>query len=193
MNPDIPKSVELAYLDTETTGLEPEAGHRICEIAIVRTQNGKVVNQFSSLVNPGRGIPSWAQQIHGITDEMVREAPYFGDIAMKVNSILDGAFLVAHNAAFDVGFLDSEFSKARLPAPQTEIIDTLKIARKYYDFPSNSLEDIAKKLGIDTAGNHRALADVMITKRVFEYFLLDLGKRKFDIAAGAHDLKFKSV
>lgn len=172
-----PSEVPFAFLDVETTGLDPSQGDRICEIAVIKTVNGSVVDEFVTLVNPGRSIPPGAVSVHGITDLMVRRSPFFRDIARDVLGFIRDAVIVAHNAKFDIGFLNVELGNLRLTLPESNVIDTLGIARRYYTFPSNSLGQIAKYIGLPAESGHRALADVMTTRDVFQYFLTDLGRR----------------
>ena len=172
-----PSEVPFAFLDVETTGLDPATGDRVCEIAVLKTVNGEEVDRFVSLVNPGRSIPLGAVTVHGITDIMVSRAPFFRDIANDLLSFISGAVIVAHNARFDLAFLRMELSNLGLALPQTDVIDTLGIARRYYSFASNSLGHIARDIGLPAASAHRALADVQTTRSVFEYFLMDLSRR----------------
>lgn len=169
--------ITFAFIDVETTGLDPYLGDRICEIAILKTKDGKVLDKFETLINPGRAIPHQAASVNGITDHMVKRAPFFRDIAWDVLNSLKDSVIVAHNARFDLGFLFSELSSIKLSPPENEVIDTLSIARRYYNFPSNSLGKIARYLGISTVGEHRAFGDVKITKEVFEYFTMNLERR----------------
>ena len=169
--------VDFAYLDVETTGLDPVRGDRICEIAILKTKNCVVTESFETLINPGISIPTSSSAIHGIVNEMVEDSPYFLDIAEDVQRILRDSVIIAHNAQFDLKFLDMEFNFTSDLSVKNVILDTLGIARKFYSFPSNNLGEIAKSLGIPIYGYHRAMADVQITKDVFEYFTKDLDRR----------------
>ncbi len=172
-----PSQVYFAFLDVETTGLDPVSGDKICEIAVVKTVGGQIADEFVTIVNPGRTIPERAVSIHGITEAMVRGAPLFRDIAKDLLSFIDDAVIVAHNARFDLEFLKTELGNLNLSLPNSDVIDTLAIARRYYNFPSNSLGDIANYVGVIVDKQHRALADVMTTKDIFEFFLKDLDNR----------------
>ena len=172
-----PSEVPFAFLDVETTGLDPSQGDRVCEIAVLKTVNGSVVGEFTTLVNPGRSIPQSAVSVHGITDTMVRRSPFFRDIAKDLLTAIKDSVIVAHNAKFDLGFLNVELGNLRIALPGNKVIDTLGIARRYYTFPSNSLGQIARHIGLPAESGHRALADVMTTRDVFQYFLTDLGRR----------------
>ncbi len=167
----------FSFLDVETTGLDPSQGDKICEIAVLKTVNGDVVDELTTLVNPGRSIPQSAVSVHGITDTMVRRSPFFRDIARELLGFIKDTVIVAHNARFDLEFLKMELAYLRIALPENSVIDTLGIARRYYTFPSNSLGRIANYIGLPAEEEHRALADVTTTKNVFEYFLMDLGRR----------------
>jgi len=172
-----PSETYFAFLDVETTGLDPNSGDKICEIAVIKTVNGQIADEFVTLLNPGRTIPERAVSIHGITQTMVNRAPFFRDIANDLLDFLNDTVIVAHNARFDLEFLRSELRNLNLYLPENNIIDTLAIARRYYTFPSNSLGDIARYIGLPIDKQHRALADVTTTKDILEYFIKDLERR----------------
>ncbi len=185
------EEVEFAFLDIETTGLDPFVCDRMCEIAILKTRGYKVMDGLATLVNPGISIPPRASSINRITDDMVRKAPFFRNIALKVKDFLKDSIIIAHNARFDLGFLFVEFNNLKLAPPENTVLDTLKIARRYYDFPSNNLGDIARYIGIPTLSEHRAFADVRITKEVFEFFISDLKRRGIRIKSLKDVLKLQ--
>jgi len=185
------QEIEFAFLDIETTGLDPFMGDKMCEIAILKTRGYRVLDRLETLVNPGISIPPRASSIHRITDDMVRKSPFFRNIAFKVKTFLEGAIVIAHNARFDLGFLFVEFNNLKLSPPENTVLDTLKIARRYYDFPSNNLGDIARDIGISTLSEHRAFADVRITKEVFEFFISDLKRRGIRIKSLKDILKLQ--
>lgn len=168
--------IKFACLDTETTGLSPLEGGKICEIAVSVSQGGRVVEEFSSLVNPGMPMHPDVVAIHGITNEMVASAPSFGQLLPKLLSLLDGGVIVAHNAEFDVNFLKSEFAQCGMRFPPYPVVDTLKLARKSGKFVKNNLGCIAAELGINPQGWHRAMADTKMAEQIFYYFLTILSK-----------------
>ncbi len=168
--------IKFACLDTETTGLSPLEGGKICEIAVSVSQGGRVVEEFSSLVNPGMPMHPDVVAIHGITNEMVASAPSFGQLLPKLLSLLDGCVIVAHNAEFDVNFLKSEFAQCGMRFPPYSVLDTLKLARKSGKFVRNNLGCIAAELGINPQGWHRAMADTKMAEQIFYYFLTILSK-----------------
>jgi DNA polymerase-3 subunit epsilon len=167
----------LVFLDVETTGLDPRYGDRVVEIALARFRGDALEAHFDSLVNPQRFISPGASQVNGITDADVEDAPLFAELAVPVLDFLADTVIVAHNAPFDMGFVASELRRARQSVPENFALDTLTLARRYFSFRSNSLGNIAAHLGIDTAGAHRALADVLTTRKVFEFFVRDWAKR----------------
>lgn len=165
------QEVKFACLDTETTGLSAVCGGKICEIAVSVSRNGEQLEQYSTLLNPGMPMHPDVIAIHGITNEMVANAPCFADIVPQLLGLLDGCVLVAHNAEFDLGFLQEEMRQCGLQLPSYPVLDTLKLARKNGCFSRNKLGIIATTLGIDAAGAHRAMADVRMTEKVLYCFL----------------------
>src|SRR5689334_18316458 len=116
MKMDTPISdLTFVFLDTETTGLSPEFGDRICEIALLKTKNGEILDSYQSLVNPGRLISPGASAVNGITDEMVQGKPYFKDIIEDFLKVVTDSVLVIHNAPFDLSFLSTQFRILRKP------------------------------------------------------------------------------
>ena len=171
------KLPDLAFVDVETTGLSTAYNDRVCEIAILRCQGAKKIAQWQSLINPTRPISPGASAVNGITNKMVANAPLFKDVADKILKLVDDAVLVCHNVPFDLSFLCAEFENCGRTFPNLSAIDTLKIARQSFDFPSNSLGNIAAYLEIDVEEHHRAMADVVTTHKIFTYFLNELNKR----------------
>jgi DNA polymerase-3 subunit epsilon len=168
------KNKILAFLDVETTGLSASYDDRICEIGILRASGHKVLSKFESLVNPGRPVTFGALAVHHITDEMLSTAPTFAEISSKVMEILDGAVVICHNAPFDLSFLSHELGLCGIAMPDFETADTLKIARRYFDFPSNSLGNICDYIGVEMDARHRALADAEATFKIFLHMRSEL-------------------
>ncbi len=164
----------FAVVDVETTGLSARTGDRICEIAVVLTRGGQVIGRLQTLVNPERPISYGASAVNGITDAMVRSAPPFRRVAPELLNMLDGAVLVGHNASFDISFISAELRACAHTPPDNPVVDTLALARRCYSFPSNRLGDVARQLGIQAAGLHRALADATVTWYVLSRFMHDL-------------------
>jgi DNA polymerase-3 subunit epsilon len=169
--------VTFAVLDVETTGLAPQSGDRVCEVALLRFRGDRELGRCHSLVNPERPISPGAFAVNGICDQDLVDAPIFAEIAPRLLDLLEESTLVAHNAPFDLSFLAVEFQMCELPLTVHRIIDTLALARRCYRFPSNGLQSVAGFLGVHTMGQHRALADVLTTKVVLERFLADLRQR----------------
>ena len=166
----------VVVVDVETTGLSPRYGDRVVEVGLLRSESGAVTT-FQSLVNPRRMISPGASAVHGITQAMVDAAPPFAEVAPRIWPFLDGAVLVAHNAPFDLSFLNAERAYLGIPPLANRVIDTLALARRYFQFPRNSLGLIAESLGIPAPVQHRALADVEITLRVLGRFVEELRPR----------------
>ncbi len=160
----------LAFLDVETTGLRPDLGDRVVEIAVVRAQGFTEVSRFASLVNPQRRLSPEAMRVNRITPTMVADAPIFSDLLDELLSLVEDAVLVCHNAPFDLGFLQAELRVAGLPIWDGVTLDTLAFARRQYWFQRNSLSAIARQLGIRPSGAHRALADALTTQAIFRRF-----------------------
>ncbi len=157
----------VCVVDVETTGLDPAEGHRICEVGIVRVEDGEIVETFESLVNPQRPLPEAAARINGLTDEMLREAPTFDEIAPRVGGLLAEADMVAaYNAPFDMGFLRNEFTLAGATIPPCRVFDILAAARLLLPLRSRSLQSVSRHFGIRHTQSHRALDDAADAARV---------------------------
>lgn len=168
----------LVFLDVETTGLWPLGGDRICEIGLVRARGEVILETYQSLVNPGRPLSPQAAAVNGLRDEDLVTAPHFMEIAELVQTRLAQAIVVCHNAPFDLSFLESEFSRLDQDWRPAGVIDTLEIARRFFDFPSNSLPALAERLQLETAQVHRALGDALATFQLFQYLYRQLRKTR---------------
>lgn len=171
------RKATFAVLDTETTGCGPNFGHRICEVGVVRWRSGRRASAWSTLVNPQRSISPGAQMVHGISEEMVRDAPIFREVADDLAAALGGAVFVAHNAPFDLSFLATEFRRIGRGLPVGPVVDTLRLARRTYALPSVALQNLAPALRIRRGTAHRALGDAETTARLLCRILRDLGSR----------------
>ncbi len=161
-------------LDTETTGLEPAEGHRIIEIGCVELVDRRLTrNNFHQYLQPDREIDQGAVEVHGITDEFLRDKPHFADIAEDFLDYIRDAELVIHNAPFDVGFLDHELSKwceqARRIEQLCRVTDTLAMARSLHPGQRNSLDALCKRYAVDNSRRdlHGALLDAEILADVY--------------------------
>jgi DNA polymerase-3 subunit epsilon len=161
-------------LDTETTGLEPELGHRIIEIGCVELMNRRPTGRtFHKYLNPEREIDEGALSVHGITRADLEGKPKFAEVAEELALFVGEAELVIHNAAFDTAFLDAEF--ARLPGnPRTiatlcRVLDTLALARSMHPGQRNNLDALCKRYSIDNSRRelHGALLDARILADVY--------------------------
>ncbi len=170
-------NVTFTVLDVETTGLSAASGHRICEIALLRLRGGKVLDSFESLIDPQRSISPGASAVNGLTDFRVKGQPLFGQVAERVQALLDGAVLVAHNAPFDLSFLAGEWRRLRWPPRMGFTVDTLLLARRLYAFRRNNLADVARSLRVRIDQEHRAMGDVWTTQRVLQAMLADLNRQ----------------
>ena len=169
--------VDFIVVDVETTGTGPVRGDRVTEVAAVHVIGGAVTLVFSSLVNPGRPIPWFITSLTGIDDSMVRDAPTFADIAGELAAHLADRVFVAHNAAFDWGFLDSEFSRVASGAFETLAparVCTVRLARRLLrHLPRRNLDAVCSHYGIGNEGRHRAAGDAHATARVLVKLLAD--------------------
>jgi len=161
-------------LDTETTGLELKLGHRVIEIGCVELVNRRrTARTLHHYLQPDRDIDPGAQEVHGISIDMLQDKPRFSEIAKDFLAFIAGAELVIHNADFDVGFLNAELRRTgRLPATVTEVcpvIDTLALARRLHPGQRNSLDALCKRYSIDNSGReyHGALLDAHLLADVY--------------------------
>jgi DNA polymerase-3 subunit epsilon len=151
----------IAFVDVETTGTNANA-NRVTEIGIVRVENGRVVEEWSSLVNPEQSIPPAIERLTGITSDMVESAPTFSSLGQEILGRLRGHLFVAHNARFDYGFLKNEFRRAGL-AFQEKVLCTVKLSRALYpQFRRHNLDAIMQRHGLGCDDRHRALADARV-------------------------------
>ena len=125
----------LVALDVETTGLNPESDN-IIEVAIVKFENDEIVDKLVSLINPEREIPIEAKILNGIDESMLENEPKFKDIVKEIKKFLEGKTVIIHNSDFDISFLKKEFQLCGEEFPEFDVIDTLYIARKYFNLSS---------------------------------------------------------
>jgi DNA polymerase III subunit epsilon len=158
-------------LDTETTGLDPSDGHRIVEIAALELENhlptGRTWHQY---LNPDRPMPPEAFEVHGLSDEFLRDKPRFSSLAPDFLAFIGGSKLVIHNASFDMRFLNAELSALGHPRlPDSQAIDTLMIARNRFPGAPASLDALCRRFGVDNSGRvkHGALLDCELLAEVY--------------------------
>ncbi|MAY17443.1 MULTISPECIES: DNA polymerase III subunit epsilon [unclassified Methylophaga] len=174
-------------LDTETTGLSTADDHRIIEIGCVELVNRRLTGEtFHQYINPQRAIDAGAMEVHGITNESLADKPVFADIAEDFLRFIEGAELIIHNAAFDVGFLNHEFTKLGHTSQIEDIcsvLDTLKLARDKHPGQKNNLDALCKRYGVDNSNRelHGALLDAEILADV--YLMMTGGQVSLSLAA----------
>jgi DNA polymerase-3 subunit epsilon len=161
-------------LDTETTGLEPEQGHRIIEIGCVEQVERRLTgNNFHQYLQPDREIDDAAIEVHGITNEFLADKPRFEDIVEDFIQYVDGAELIIHNAPFDVGFINAELKRLdgawKGLADYCQITDTLVMAKKMHPGQRNSLDALCKRYSVENSHRelHGALLDAEILADVY--------------------------
>jgi DNA polymerase-3 subunit epsilon len=157
--------------DTETTGLDPLQGHRLVEIGCIelvnRIPSGQVFHRY---VNPDRDMPHEAFAVHGLSLEFLQDKPRFPDICDELIEFIGDAPLVAHNASFDLGFLNAEFERCKkMLLTRDRLVDTLMLARRRHPGGSNRLDDLCVRYGIDNSRRtkHGALLDAELLAEVY--------------------------
>ena len=175
-------------LDTETTGLSTADDHRIIEIGCVELVNRRLTGEtFHQYINPQRDIDAGAMEVHGITNEALADKPKFADIADDFMQFIDGAELIIHNAAFDVGFLNHELAKIRSEKRTINaictILDTLKLARDKHPGQKNNLDALCRRYDVNNSNRelHGALLDSEILADV--YLAMTGGQTSLSLAA----------
>ncbi len=175
LSPTTPiEALPFTFVDVETTGLKAAAGDRICEIALLRVQGDLEVARLEALIHPQRPMGPGATAVNGITDDMLTDAPPFATFLPQIQTLLQDAVFVAHNASFDLSFLRHEFELVGKTFTVPAVADTLVLAQAYYRFSHNSLEAIAVSLGLPNHVRHRAMADVLTTQQVLQCFIADM-------------------
>lgn len=157
-------SNRFVVVDLETTGNAPKKGDKLIQFAAVVVENGEIVEQFSSLVNPGREIPLFIEELTGLSDEMVRDAPAFEEIAPKVLTLLEDAYFVAHNVLFDLSFLQEELVNAGYEGFLGPVLDTVEMSRFLFPtYDSYKLNELAIREGLNHERPHQADSDAYVT------------------------------
>jgi DNA polymerase III subunit epsilon len=172
------RDLTFCVVDLETTGGSAEAGSMITEVGAVKVRGGEVLGEFQSLVNPHTRIPPFIAVLTGITNSMVGAAPPIECVLPSFLEFAAGSVLVAHNAPFDVGFLQWFASRQGIPWPAFEVLDTAKIARRVItrdDAPNCKLSSLARTFHASTTPSHRALADARATVDVLHGLMERLG------------------
>lgn len=160
-------------LDTETTGLYPDKGHRIVEIAAIEMINRKMSDRkFHRYINPEREVEEEAARVHGLTLDRLQHEPKFAEILPSLLEFLSGAELIAHNAPFDIGFINKELELAGLPKITTyctSVVDTLRMAKELWPGKKNNLDALCDRYEIDNSHRtlHGALLDTELLGEVY--------------------------
>jgi DNA polymerase-3 subunit epsilon len=157
--------------DTETTGLDPYQGDRLVEIGCVELVNGfPSGNSFHRYLNPERDMPEGAFKVHGLSIEFLKDKPLFADVCDEFVAFISDAPLIAHNAMFDLGFINAELERCKRAAiPRDRLIDTLMLARRRYPAGPNKLDDLCGRFSIDLSRRtkHGALLDAELLAEVY--------------------------
>lgn len=177
-------------LDTETTGLEPSEGHRVIEIGCVEILDRRITrNSFHQYVNPDREVEAGALEVHGIDNRFLKDKPRFPEVAAEFLKFVEGAELVIHNAAFDLGFINNELKRMQNPVSDITTVctvrDTLEMARRQHPGQKNSLDALCKRYSVDNSGReyHGALLDAQLLAEV--YLAMTGGQAALVLDAGA--------
>ena len=183
--------MRYVVLDTETTGLSPQEGHRVLEIGCVELVNRRVTTRyFHEYLNPEREVDAGAAAVHGMTWDSLKDKPLFADVVEQFLEFVAGSRVVIHNAAFDVGFLDAEL--ARLNKPKFEhyvdqVIDSLWLARDTFPGKRNSLDALCDRFGI--SNQHRVLHGALLDSQLLGevYLALTRGQSALNMNAQESD------
>ncbi|MEQ8266163.1 MAG: DNA polymerase III subunit epsilon [Parvibaculum sp.] len=158
-------------LDTETTGISPNDGHRLVEIGCLELFNHVVTGKyFHAYLDPERDMPEGAFRVHGLSAEFLRGKPKFAEVADDFLAFIGDDPLVIHNAGFDMGFINAEFGRiGRASLPMSRAVDTLDIARRKFPGAQNSLDALCRRFGVDNSGRtkHGALLDSELLAEVY--------------------------
>lgn len=178
-------------LDTETTGLDPKQGHRVIEIGAIELENRRLTgNNFHQYLNPERDVDPEAEKVHGLSRARLANEPLFAEIGASLWAYLQGACLIIHNAPFDLGFLNAEFSRLGYTTPLEQhcgqVIDTLLEARRLRPGKRNSLDVLCQEYGVDNSNRtfHGALLDCELLAEV--YLAMTRGQESLLAEEGGH-------
>ncbi len=186
-------------LDTETTGLSWEKGNRVVEIGCVElVQRRPTGRHFQRYFNPGRDMEFGAQEVTGLTLEFLSDKPCFGDVVEEFLEFIDGAELIIHNAAFDVGFLDNELNLLNVGHTRLRercgVLDTLELARQRFPGQRNSLDALCKRLGVDNTQRtlHGALLDAQLLAEAYLHLTAGQGDLGFDVVMTSQNVGLRA-
>ena len=178
------------FLDTETTGLSYNDGHKIVEIACIETKDLiPTGNVFHKLINPKRTMPDGAFKVHGFSEEFLKDKETFNEIAEEFLSFIKDKKIIIHNASFDLGFLNGELGSIKKDKVSRKlVIDSLAVARNKFPGTSNSLDALCRKFNIDLSRRikHNALLDCELLREVY-INLVDVKEPKFNLSNNSLD------
>ena len=179
-------------LDTETTGLDPDDGHKIIEIGCIEILNRNITNNtFHKYLNPNREIDVEASKIHGLTNSFLKDKPVFEEIYPELREYISNSPIIIHNAPFDIGFLQKEHSMTNVSDDflDNEIIDSLKLARKISPGKKNTLDALCERYSIDNSDRtlHGALLDAKLL--AFVYLKMTIGQNNFSELTSEHNVR----
>ena len=183
-------------LDTETTGLDPDDGHKIIEIGCIEILNRNITNNtFHKYINPNREIDSEASKIHGLTNSFLKDKPVFEEIYLELTEYISNSPIIIHNAPFDIGFLKKEHSIISTSDDflDNEVIDSLKLARKISPGKKNTLDALCERYSIDNSDRtlHGALLDAKLL--AFVYLKMTIGQNHFSDLTSEHNFNKSST
>ena len=178
-------------LDTETTGLDPDDGHKIIEIGCIEILNRNITNNtFHKYINPNREIDVEASKIHGLTNTFLKDKPVFEEIYLELREYIGNSPIIIHNAPFDIGFLKKEHTttSASNKFLDNEIIDSLKLARKISPGKKNTLDALCERYSVDNSDRtlHGALLDAKLL--AFVYLKMTIGQNNFSDLTSEHNV-----
>ena len=167
----------VAIIDFETTGMSPEMGDRATEVGVVMVSDGRIVDRYQSLMNAGAYIPAFIEELTGISNAMIRNAPPASVVMGELAAFVGSVPLVAHNASFDSRFLDAEWARIG-HRRKAEFACSMLLARRIYqDAPNHKLGMLVSHLGLPQGRAHRALADAEMTAHLWLRMVSDLQAR----------------
>ena len=183
------------FLDTETTGLSVNEGHRIVEIACVETNDLSPTKKiFHRIINPQRDVPAEAFKVHGFSTEFLKDKDSFDKIADELLEFIKNKKIIIHNASFDLGFLNHELKLIKKnEISKDNIVDSLEVARNKFPGTSNSLDALCRRFNIDLSrrGKHNALLDCELLREVY-INLLDAKEPKLIFSNDSNSVNFKN-
>jgi DNA polymerase-3 subunit epsilon len=168
----------VVVIDFETTGLSPKFGDRTIEVGAVLVTNNQIVDRFQSLMNPGVKITSFIESFTGINNKMLSTAPKIPEVMQRLKSFIGNHHLVAHNASFDLRFLDAEFERIKIQRTNEATCSLLMSRRIYPEAPNCKLETLVRYKNLKNNGvHHRALADAEMTAHLWIRLIEDIKER----------------